>query len=162
MSLQNKFLALLLPAGLAAAGLILFLIHNSVHAVIVKDLESNVLTVTRAAAQDCAPGIEAASETLLLPRLQALQGREGALYAAALDTNGTVLAHTTIEKKGAVLKDSLTEAVLREDHLAVRTDLRSSDPLLEAAVPVWSAPNQPPVQRLAARVLPQSCRPAPV
>jgi PAS domain S-box-containing protein len=129
-----------MPAGLIAAGLILFLIHRSVHSAIMSDLEKNVLVVAKAAAQDAAPGFEAGSESLLLPQLQSIQSREGAVYAAALDPRGKVIAHTTIKEKGAVQDDSVTQAALRAEQPTVNTLLLSGNPVLEIDVPVWSEP----------------------
>ena len=140
MKLQNKFLAFLLPAGLAAAGLILLLIHRSVRSVIMNDLEKNVLAVTKVTAQDCAPDFEAGDEVQLLSRLQSLQSREGALYAAAIDRRGIVLAHTTIKNKGAIQNDAITASALRSDQPVIHALLQSNAPALEVAVPVWSTP----------------------
>ncbi|MFI5363449.1 MAG: ATP-binding protein [Elusimicrobiota bacterium] len=137
MKLQNKFLALLLPAGLVAAILVLLLIGRSVHSVILNGLKKNVAVVVQTAAQDAVPGFEAGSEELLLPKLQALQNREGALYAAALDTGGKVLAHTTIAKKGQLMRDSFTLGALRSEHPVMRIAGTPDGPMLEVAVPVW-------------------------
>ncbi|MFI5361023.1 MAG: PAS domain S-box protein [Elusimicrobiota bacterium] len=139
MKLQTKFLSLLFPAGVAAAGLILLLIQRTVHRAIMNDLVTNVMAVAKAAAQDAAPGFAAAEESVLLPQLQVLQNREGALYVAALDTRGRFLAHTTITEKGAVLRDPTTLAALRSDQPTVNAVVASAKPTLEVAVPVWAA-----------------------
>jgi len=141
--LQNKFLAALLPAGVAAASLMLLLIHRSVHAVILNELERGASAVAKAAAGDAEPGFTARSEPLLLPLLQSLQKRQGALYAAALDAHGVVLAHTTITEKGSLQLDPLTRAALRSDQPAVNSLLFHDEPVLEVAVPVWSPAKAP-------------------
>ncbi|HEX4048566.1 MAG TPA: ATP-binding protein [Elusimicrobiota bacterium] len=144
MRLQNKFLAFLLPAGAVSAGLILLLVRRSVHSAIMNELEKSLLTVTNAAAQDAAPSFESGSESFLLPRLQALQNREGALYAAALDPRGRILADTSILKKGSVRADAITRSVLRSRRSSADFLLSSGEPVLEIDVPVWSAPSASP------------------
>lgn len=134
MRLQSKFLALLLPAGLASAGAILFMIRRSVHAVILDDLTKRVTSVAEAAASDAQPGFEADSEILLLPVLQSVQKRAGAFYAAAVDGGGRVLAHTSITLKGRL------EPGPAADSPASRLSAVRGEPALEIAVPVWSAP----------------------
>jgi PAS domain S-box-containing protein len=144
VKLQKKFLALLFPTHLAAAGLMLFLIHRSVHSAIMKDLVENVLVMTKAAAQDAAPGFADGSEALLLSKLQLLQNRENGVYAAALDPRGKVLAHTTIKEKGSIQNDPVTRAALRSDQPSINTVVAAGKPVLEVDVPVWSAPAPPP------------------
>jgi PAS domain S-box-containing protein len=138
LKLQNKFQALLLPAGLLAAALVLFLIHRAVHAVIMGGLERSSVVLARAAAQDGARGMASGRETDLLPALQILQGREGALYAAALDSSGKILAHTTVTEVGKTEGDELTKAALLADEpKAWRSSVRG-EPVLVVAAPVWS------------------------
>ncbi|NNN06670.1 MAG: PAS domain S-box protein [Elusimicrobia bacterium] len=144
MKLQNKILILLLPTHLVVAGLILFLIHKSVHSALMNDLVRNVLVATKATAQDAAPGFAAGKESLLLPKLQLLQNQEGGFYAAALDAQGKVLAHTAAEKKGWLQKDPITQAALRSDRPTVDAIFSSGKPVLEVDVPVWSAPKPTP------------------
>jgi PAS domain S-box-containing protein len=139
MRLQNKFLALLVPMGLAAAILILFLIQKSVHAVILNQLTRSASAAASSSAQDAALGFQAKSESQLLPLLQSLQKQEGALYAAALDSGGTVLADTTITEKGSVQKDSLTRAALKSDKPTSSVSSFRDEPVMEIAVPVWSS-----------------------
>src|SRR6185312_11910115 len=132
MKLRNKFMSLLLPAGALTALLILFLIRRSVHAVIVDQLAKSATLLAEAAAADATPGFESRSETLLLPILQSIQKREGALYAAALDSSGRTLAHTTITEKGKIAEGALG------DGPAVRMLDFRDEPVLEVSVPVWS------------------------
>ncbi len=63
VKLQNKFLALLLPAGLIGASLIVILIRRSVHKVILSGLERNVSTVALTAEQSAVPDFESARES---------------------------------------------------------------------------------------------------
>jgi PAS domain S-box-containing protein len=144
LRLQKKFFVLLLPAGVIAASLILLLIHRSVHAVILNELNRSSSILAKAAAQDAAPGFQARSEARLLPVLQSLQKREGALYAAALDARGVVLAHTTITEKGSIQADPITRAALRSDGPIMSALVFRGEPVLEVAVPVWSAPEASP------------------
>jgi PAS domain S-box-containing protein len=140
VKLQNKFMALLLPAGLAAAGMIVILIRKSVHSVILDGLEKNVTSVAAASAHGAAPAFESGREERLLSQLLALQSREGALYAAALDARGKVLAHTTISKKGTVEGDAFARAALASDQLVVHILHPPDGPVLEVSAPVFAAP----------------------
>ncbi|HEX4048117.1 MAG TPA: PAS domain S-box protein, partial [Elusimicrobiota bacterium] len=128
----------MLPAGAAAAGLILFLIRGSVHSIVLDDLRRSATALAKSAAQDAEPGFRDRSEALLLPQLQDLQKRQGALYAAALDSRGVVLAHTTISEKGSLQEDPFTRAALKSDVPVANALMLHGEPVLEVAVPVWS------------------------
>ena len=145
MKLQNKFLVLLLPAGLTAASLILVLIRRSVHSVVLNELNRSASVLAAAAAQDAAPDFEARSQAKLLPLLQSLQKREGALYAAAIDSQGVVLAHTTLSEKGSHQRDAITAAALTSDGPIVNALVFRGEPVLEVSVPVW-LPRQSPAK----------------
>ena len=108
MKLQTKFLTLLLSAGLLAAAVVLLLIQRSVHSIIIGGLEQSSIVLALASMHDLAPGMETGSERDLLPALQKLQREQDALYAAALDQNGKVLAHTTVTEKGRTESDEFT------------------------------------------------------
>ncbi len=142
MKLQNKFLALLLPAGLFAGALILFLIQRSVHAVIIGGLERSAVVLARAAAQEAAVLLPKGREQDLLPILQSLQRRVGALSAAALDPAGRILAHTTVTEKGKTDSDPRVLYALKEDEPALWQGEERSEPVLVVVVPVW-APQAP-------------------
>lgn len=137
MRLRTKFLALLVPVGAASALLILVLIRKSVHGAIVGDLGRSATVLAQAAAQDAEPGFRSRSEALLLPVLQSVQKNQGALYAAALDPRGLVLAHTSITEKGKI-EDGAAAA-----GPSVRVVSFRGEPALEAVVPVWSSAPAP-------------------
>ena len=138
MKLQNKFIGLLLPAGLVAGAAVLLLIQRSVHEVIIGGLEQSSVVLARAAAQEAAPGALSGKESDLLPVLQALQRRVGALYAAALDPAGRVLAHTTVSEKGKASSD-----VPRASAPMVRQTTEHGEPALVIEVPIERASSAP-------------------
>jgi PAS domain S-box-containing protein len=144
LKLQNKFPAVLLPAGLLAAALMLLLIQRSVHAVIIGGFERGAISLARAAAQEAAPGLSSGRESELLPQLQDLQRREGALYAAALGPDGRIVAHTTVTEKGKVAADEPTQAALRSGEPSLWRESVEGAPVLFAVVPVRWPETRPP------------------
>ena len=142
MKLQTKFLTLLLSAGLLAAAVVLLLIQRSVHSIIIGGLEQSSIVLALASMHDLAPGMETGSERDLLPALQKLQREQDALYAAALDQNGKVLAHTTVTEKGRTESDEFTKAALRADEPRLMKSSAKGEPVLLLSVPVW-APDRP-------------------
>jgi PAS domain S-box-containing protein len=137
VKLQSKFLGLILSSGLFAAALLLVLIQRSVHSVIVGGLEQSSVVLALSSMHDLAAGIASGREMDLLPALQKLQRDEGALYAAALDANGLILAHTTVTEKGRIDDDELTKAGIRANEPRLRKSSVRGEPALIITVPVW-------------------------
>jgi len=136
-----KFLAVLLPATLIGAALVLVLIRRAVEAVVVGGVERNAVVLARAAALDAAAGMASRQEVKVLPHLQALTQVKAALYAAALDTEGRIIAHTTITEKGKLDEDPLTRDALSAEAPRTWRSLSGPQPKLIVAVPIWAAPD---------------------
>lgn len=134
MRLQTKFLALLLSSALLVSLLVLALIGRAVESVVVSGVERSALVLARAAALHAAPGLAAGRETEVLKHLQAFMQTKAALYAAALDAEGRIFAHTTISEKGK-RDDDPPSAAPR----AWRGTLEGK-PVLFVAVPIWTPP----------------------
>ncbi|MDD5302812.1 MAG: PAS domain S-box protein [Elusimicrobia bacterium] len=141
MKLQNKFLALLLPAGLLAAALVLILIQRDVHGVIIGGLERSSVVIAIASTHDLARGMATGREMEMLPALQNLQRLEGARDAAALGPSGKILAHTTVTEKGKT-EDEFTMAALQAGEPKLWKSVVHGEPVLIVTVPVW--PAEPP------------------
>lgn len=140
MKLRTKFLALILSAGLSASALVLLLTQRSVHSIIIGGLEQSSVVLALASMHDLAAGMASGREASLLPLLQKLQREEGALYAAALDREGRILAHTTVTEKGRLEDDEFTQAGLLADEPRLRKSEVRGEPALLVTVPIWSAP----------------------
>ncbi|UPT73687.1 MAG: hypothetical protein M0D55_17820 [Elusimicrobiota bacterium] len=136
MKLQNKFLALLAPAGFVAGGLILYLIKRAANEVIVGGAERAAATIARAAALEAGRPMARGREADLLPVVQTFQRREGALYAAALGPDGRVLAHTTVTEKGRVESDERTAEALKSDEPRTWTGEERGEPVIFVVAPV--------------------------
>lgn len=140
MRLQTKFLALLLSSSMVVSIIVLVLIGRAVEQVVIGGVERNSIVLARAAALDAAPGLAARRETDVLAHLQALMQVKTALYAAALDTEGRIFAHTTISEKGKRDDDLYTAAALEaQSPLSWRRSFAGA-PVLCVAVPIWAPP----------------------
>ena len=129
---------------MVAASLVVLLTRRSVHSVILNGLEKNVSTVALTAAQSAAPGFESGERTGCC-RSSKLSRTGRALYAAALDTRGKVLAHTTIKKKARSRATRSREAACVSDQPVIRVIRGGDAPVLEVAVPVWFKAEPAPV-----------------
>jgi len=137
MKLQAKFLTLILGAGLLASVLVLVLIQGSVHSIIIGGVEKSSVVLALASMHDLAPALASGRESDLLPILQKLQREEGALYAAALDPDGKVLAHTTVTERGRMEDDEFTRAGLVAGEPRLKKGTVRGEPALLITVPVW-------------------------
>ncbi|MBI2386415.1 MAG: HAMP domain-containing protein [Elusimicrobia bacterium] len=137
MKLQTKFLALILAAGLLGSGLVLVLIQGSVHSIIIGGIEKSSVVLALASMHDLAAAMASRREMDLLPVLQKLQREEGALYAAALDPDGKILAHTTVTEKGRIEDDEFTRAGLSAGEPRLKKASVRGEPVLLITVPVW-------------------------
>jgi PAS domain S-box-containing protein len=137
MRLQSKFLALILSAGLLASAAVLALIQRSVHSIIIGGIEQSSVVLALASMHDLAAGIASGREADLLPQLQKLQREEGALYAAALDPGGRILAHTTVTEKGRIEDDRFIRTGMMADEPRLRKAEVRGEPVLLITIPVW-------------------------
>ena len=85
-------------------------------------------------------GMASGREMDLLPTLQNIKRLEGALYAAALDPSGKILAHTTGTEKGKTRVDEFTKAALKANEPRLRKSSAYGEPVLIITVPVWVHP----------------------
>ncbi len=138
MKLQTKFLSLLLPAALLAAGFVLVLIRRAVDTVVIGGLERNAIVLGKAVALDAARGMASGREMEVLPHLQALKQLKSALYASAIDSRGRIVAHTTLREKGRIDDGPAVRNALRTGEPATRRGRIGTEPVLFVVVPVWA------------------------
>ena len=103
MTLRSRLLALALPIAALSVAAMTLLARRAVVAIIVEQVSQRASSVADSVARQ--PGLPAAlrrrDEAALLQELQgALRG--GALYAAAQDSDGLVIAHTNVVETGKV------------------------------------------------------------
>ena len=137
MKLQTKLLALFLPLALTAGALVILLTRRAVHAVMVQEVVDRGLGEAAGLAQSILPGLRSGSERTLLPLLERFKNSHGVLYAAVLDPDGRVLAHTNVLEKGKVYADPLSAEGLRSDAPVSR--LEPDGPSVDLAYPVFES-----------------------
>lgn len=77
-------------------------------------------------------------ESSLLMLLHESMERTGAVYAMALDPDGTVKAHTNVVEKGKRYSDPMTLRTLRSDHEGYQEITMDGQTILEIWLPVWA------------------------
>jgi signal transduction histidine kinase len=144
MRLQGKIFLLFVVAAILLGGPLLWTVWRAVRQVDMEDVTARgVLKVTELA-ERLTPHFSAGQETALLPFLQATQEQTGALYVAALNLSGHVLAHTNVAEKGRVYRDADSQAALRLDKPEGHVVSYKNSPIMEVNAPVWSgAPSAP-------------------
>ena len=70
--------------------------------------------------------------------LHAFAQKTGALYAAAVTADGTVIAHTNVALAGTKLQDALMQRAAREGLPASRRTYHNGEEVVEAVIPVLS------------------------
>lgn len=137
LGIRTKLLAALGPLSAASALLLGVLAERAVSAVLVaRSAErAGALAAQLAALPDVAENLARGREAALLSRLQAALNA-GAAYAAALDGEGRVAAHTDLREKGK----RYGGAGPRET---------SAGPVVEAEAPVWVGAGAPDDEFLA-------------
>src|SRR5258708_6907507 len=140
MRLQTKILFLFVSAALLLGGPLLWTVQRSARKIDLEEVAERGKVKAVDVADRVINGFQTASETSLLPLLQAAQEETGAVYATAIDANGRVLAHTNVAEKGSLYSDPETRADLRltkpHGHLARYRNTF----IMEVAAPVLSSP----------------------
>lgn len=139
MRLQTKLLALLVPVVLLLSALLIVTVRRAVEKVVVGGVERGAVLLGRAEAQDAAPGLASGREIDILAHLQALRQWKDAVSASALDSQGRILAHTTISETGKIDDDPLIGAALKSEEPVTGRAMFDGEPVIIVAVPI-SAP----------------------
>src|ERR1051326_5917347 len=115
MKLQTQLSIALVPVLLVAGGATTLLTRRAVHNVVLKSVARRGVARLTDIEPIAGLGIEARSESLLLPLITPLLAQEQALYAMALDKDGLVLAHTDVVEAGSTLADPASLAQIRSN-----------------------------------------------
>jgi signal transduction histidine kinase len=138
MRLQTKLLIYLVSMAFLVGGLIIFLSHRSVHAILVEEVAKRGLLKAKDLPAEAVSGLQTQSEAAILPILQASLEQTGAVYAVAIDPKGRVLAHTNVVEKGKIYADSATQEALRSDQPGYRELKANGQTVVDVSLPVWS------------------------
>ena len=143
MKLHLKLLLVLGPVLLLSAAAISYYSRRAVARVLLDDLSASASQTASLEMPGLAAGLEAPREAALLRRLQAAQGDFGALYAAALAPDGTILADTDVADAGKKAGDAFTRAALASPGASSRRLTVQGEPVLELSFPVDAGPFDP-------------------
>jgi PAS domain S-box-containing protein len=142
MKLQTKFLVAFVPALFLAGGGMILLANRIVHKIILEQVARRGWSELQNLELRSMPGFQRAKEQLLLPVLETAAEEAGAVYAAALDNRGRVLAHTNIVEKGKIYNDPLTREILHTGYPLFRPITMNGSKILDVTWPVHSHRSQ--------------------
>src|SRR5258708_956881 len=99
MRLQTKFVAAYIPALLLTGGGMIIIANRIVHKIILEQVVGRGWSELKNIESHSVPGFQKQQEHLILPDLESAAEQAGAVYAAALDNHGRVIANTDIVEK---------------------------------------------------------------
>ncbi len=136
MKLHRKLLLVFLPLGALSTAAIAYYSYRAVGAVLLEDLTSNADNVAQPLLPRLAPGLRRSSEPLLLPTLEHCMLAAGARYAAAISSDGRIVAHTDVARRGERVDDAFTSRALAAGSSRSRVLVVDGAPILELSIPV--------------------------
>lgn len=139
MRLQQKVLAVGLPAAIAAGALLATFSRRATESIMIREAASRIMPQAEDAAARLSPAASAGSESLLLPRLQAIQAFSGAAYAAVVTPDGRVLAHTNVLEKGRLRSDLPAREALAASAPFVSEAVEEGGRRMFLGLPIWRA-----------------------
>jgi PAS domain S-box-containing protein len=150
VGIRFKLLVFMVPMAVLATALMGTLAKRAVSLVLVErsSERARAMALELAARPETSAGLSARREAPLLAKFQAAVAA-GAAYAAALDTEGRVAAHSDLLRTGERRMDAATQEALRAGEPLVRRLETPAGPVVEAVVPVWAAAAEPGEEFLA-------------
>jgi PAS domain S-box-containing protein len=139
MRLTTKLLLVFVPTAILSAVLLVASSLRAVSRNMIEDLRASALERTMTKLPNWRAGFRERSERMLLPRLADALPEYDALYAAALDPVGRVIAHTDVAEAGLVRVDDFTRSVLLDSQAKSRQITVDGEPVLELSIPVWES-----------------------
>ncbi len=137
MRLQQKALALALPAALVGGVLIAFVSRRATESVMISEAARRALPQAEELAQSMSSEVASGDEKLLLPRAQAARNASGAAYAAVLSSGGIVLAHTSVLERGRRRDDPAARRALAASASSAEEVEEEGQRRLFLGVPIW-------------------------
>ena len=140
MKLQNKFLAAYIPALLLTGSGMILTANRIVHRIILEEVARRGLSDLKSIESHTLLGFQLQKERLLLPVLESAVEEAGAVYAAALDTHGRVLADTDIVEKGKIYQDPISRKILKAEKPSFYDLVVHGQRVVDIAWPVYIQP----------------------
>lgn len=140
MTLRTKMTGVFFVLALGSGGLILGLSGHAVTSVMTRQVAETGMLKMSDLSEELVPAFELSRESLLLPLLQEAQDEMQAVYVAALDVNGRVIAHTNVADKGVRYTDPLSLRILQDEHPGAQVVRHGKEWVMEAWSPVWAKP----------------------
>lgn len=137
MRLQQKVLAVGLPAAVVAGALLATLSRQATESIMIREAAQRVLPQAADAAARLSKAAASGREALLLPRVQEIQAFSGAAYAAVAAPDGRVLAHTNVLEKGRRRADPASRRALDASAPVVEEIVEHGGRRLLVGVPIW-------------------------
>jgi PAS domain S-box-containing protein len=140
--LQQKVLAVALPAALVVGVLLATVSRRGTESIMIREAARRVLPQAEDAARRIAPAAATGREELLLPQVLAIQAFSGAAYAAVVSPDGLVLAHTNVLEKGRRRADAASARALAAAEPWVEEVVEGGHRRLFLGLPVWRAEDE--------------------
>jgi sensor histidine kinase regulating citrate/malate metabolism len=139
MRLRTKLLLFFLPLVLLSVASMTQLARQVVQGIVEEQVAKRGISVAAGIAQDpdIVVGLWNRDEEWLIPPLQTVLRQTQALYAAVLDPQGQVLAHTDVSETGKVYSDSITTVALRAERALAQRSFVEGQPVVDIAFPMW-------------------------
>ncbi len=138
MKIQTQVLSVLIPLALVSGASISLLSKKSINKTLITGAAERGFEELAEIIPDVNAGMQTKNEKKLLPQLNELRYKLQALYTMAMDTSGTVLAHTNVLEKGKIYNDPISLQYLASDKQEFRLTGNKDKKIIDIAVPVWT------------------------
>jgi PAS domain S-box-containing protein len=148
VKLQTKILLTVFMSATISGAFTVWFSKGIVETVVTQKMAQTGISQAVGLAESTADGFSAKDERLLLPPLQIAQRLSGAVYAAALDPAGVVLAHTNVTEKGRtyISSENLNLQLLNKPQF--RIIRQGEESIMEVVAPAWRNDIQDPNEML--------------
>ena len=142
MRLYSKLLLILLTVAALSVGGLWRYSRRAVTETLVAERRARAEEAAATEMPSWRVSFAAPSERRLLPRLEDSLQSYDARYAAALDAEGRVLAHTNVIETGRLEVDAFTRLAAAAPEPSSRLLTADGEPVLEVSLPVWTERNE--------------------
>jgi HAMP domain-containing protein len=142
MRLQAKFLSAFLPALILTGCGVIMIANRIVHRIILEQVARQGWSELKNIEIRTLPGFRQQKERLLLPDLETAADQAGAVYVAALDNHGLVIADTDIVEKDKLYTDPVSRKILKAGSPMFHDLFFNNQRVLDVAWPVYVHPTE--------------------
>jgi signal transduction histidine kinase len=139
LRLQQKVLAVSLPAAIAAGAFRAAVARQATESIMIGEVARRIAPQAVDAAARIAPAAVAGREAVLLPQLQAIQAFSGAVHAEVVSLDGRVLAHTNVLEKGRRRDDPPARRAASATALFSEVIVEEGRLRMFLGLPIWRA-----------------------